>query len=182
MISQFAGDVMGERLEIPVPLYTQGVYFGLFGLWVETRSLVLLHGDPDQPKHYKRCSGLGKNGMTCCDTDYTAQFPGERQNFIPNAEIARAYPIARARFAQDQLGYLFTRKSDAIEEIVARNFGEYLMMAANQVFLYRNPRLTFEDWMNTRPVQSQEMLQKVLHSGLLDRCIELHRLHYLLPR
>jgi hypothetical protein len=176
---QLSGDVFGALVEVPVPVFVQGVQWGLFGLWVEPRSLVLLKGRPDEVGSYVRCSWVGKHGTSCCDSNFKPEYPGMRENGIPLEAIERALPISRTLIDENRFSLLNATKSDRMEDRAARQFGDYVIAASNRVATHRDATFTFADWVLTRPESSQENLQEILRSGILDRCIELHRRYYL---
>lgn len=176
------GDVYGQKIEIPTPLFSQGFLLKLFSCQVEDRYLCLPVGREDRPGSYIRCSKPPKNILTIstCDSRFHPQY-GRAPEKIEKKDVVRFMPLARSRIDQGYVGRLAETPNRTFEEKAALYFSNYLFAVSVGIDLDRDPSLTFKDWILRQSPESQVRLQEILDNGILDRCIELHRLHYL-PR
>ncbi len=174
-----AGEIFGQKIEVPVPLYAQGVLFGLFSLHPDTRYLALAKGQPDKPSSYFRCTSVHKDGSVVRYDLVPLGNEGRRRQVIPADQIERISVLHRGRINQGVIASIAGKAERTEREQTVLAFSSYLFETAIRIELYQDPTLTFSDWILHHDPSYQVKLQEILASGVLNDCIELHARHYL---
>jgi hypothetical protein len=175
------GDVFGQWMELPTPLFVQGFTLRLFSCRTEDRYLVLPRDRPDESGAYIRCSKPTKHDIArVCDSRFDEKF-GAPPETISEIDIARRFPLVRSKLNQSYIARLSQSPERSFEERVALDFSNYLYAVWLCIEMKRDPSLTFPDWVLHQSAERQPKLQEILKSGVLDTCIDLHRRYYL-PR